>query len=74
MKESKVCCETLESAFEITKLVKFSPKRDTEFSKISSAIEEDAKVGLRKFCPTRWTVRGESINSIIQNYNVLREL
>ena len=74
MKESKVCCETLETAFEITKLVKFSPKRDAEFSKISSAMEEDAKVGLRKFCPTRWTVRGESINSIIQNYNVLREL
>lgn len=31
-------------------------------------------VGIRKFCPTRWTVRGESIKSIIENYNVLKEL
>ena len=31
-------------------------------------------MGIRKFCPTRWTVRGESISSIIENYTILNLL
>lgn len=72
MKQSKVCCETLETAFEITKLIQFSPKRNAQF-KISSE-KDGSSIGIRKFCPTRWTVRGESINSILENYNILKEL
>ena len=30
--------------------------------------------GVRVLCPTRWTVRADSMMSIIQNYNVLNEL
>ena len=26
------------------------------------------------FCPTRWTVRGDSIESILVNYNTLKQL
>ena len=26
------------------------------------------------FCPNRWTVRGDAIASIIENYEVLKEL
>jgi hypothetical protein len=76
MKGSKVCCEALETAFEISKLIKFSPKRNAAFNKINSeTVTDDChSIGIRKFCPTRWTVRGESIMSIIQNYNVLKEL
>lgn len=33
-----------------------------------------SQVGIRKFCPTRWTVRGSSINSILENFNALKEL
>ncbi len=74
MKQSTVCSEALESAFEITKLIKYSPKRNVQFNKISSEHEDERSTGIRKFCPTQWTVRGESINSILQNYNVLKEL
>ena len=31
-------------------------------------------MGIRKFYPTRWTVRGESISSIIENYTILNQL
>ena len=32
VKQSKVCCDTLETALEVTKLVKFSPKRNAAFN------------------------------------------
>ena len=31
-------------------------------------------MGIRAFCPTRWTVRGDAIASIIENYEVLNPL
>ena len=31
-------------------------------------------VGIRSFCPTRWTVRGDSVGSILENFNILIEL
>ena len=30
--------------------------------------------GIRVLCPTRWTVRADSMKSIVDNYNVLNEL
>ena len=30
--------------------------------------------GIRVLCPTRWTVRGESLGSVIANYAVLQEI
>ena len=68
MKQSTVCSEALESAYEITKLIKYSPKRNAQFNKIASELKDDERSsGIRKFCPTRWTVRGESIGSILEN-------
>ena len=42
----------------------------------SERTDEDVPVviGVRKFCPTRWTIRGMSISSIIDNYNILKHL
>ena len=76
MKKSKVCKDALETAFEITRLVKFSPKRNAAFDKIRAAQEDEnqSPVGLRAFCHTRWTVRGDSLESILVNYNSLLEL
>ena len=28
-------------------------------------------MGIRKFCPTRWTVRGDSVESIVKNLKQL---
>ena len=71
LKESKVCCDALDTAFEICKLIKFSA-----FDRIKSQTEEDlvASVGIRNFCPTRWTVRGNSVGGILENYNILNDL
>ena len=77
IKQSKVCRDALETAFEISKLVKFSPKRNAAFDRIKADTPEDdchTGVGIRSFCPTRWTVRGDSISSILDNYNVLKQL
>ena len=69
VKQSKVCCEALEIAYEISKLIKFSPKRNASFNVIKARITEDDdfKGGIRTFCPTRWTVRGNAVGSILEN-------
>ena len=36
--------------------------------------EDSSSIGIRTFCPTRWTVRGHSIESILSNYNTLKQL
>ena len=71
IKQSKICRNTSETAFEISKLIKFPPKRNAAFDRIKADIpEEEARmvVGIRSFCLTRWTVRGDSISSILDNY------
>jgi len=73
---SVMCKDALETAFEITRLVKFSPKRNAAFDKIRAAKKNDnqSPVGLRTFCHTRWTVRGDSLESVVANYNSLLQL
>ena len=64
----------LDTAFEITRLIKFSPKRNTAFDQIKSRSEDDTYtilIGICTFCHTRWTVRGDAIESILVNYNTL---
>ena len=74
VKQSKVCRDALDTAFEITRLIKFSPKRNAAFDKIKSSAENDghhSPIGIRTFCHTRWTVRGDAIESILVNYSTL---
>ena len=76
VKQSKVCCEALEVAYKISRLIKFSPKRNASFNAIKAQItEEDGfKPDIRTFCPTRWTVRGNAVGNIIENYIALSQL
>lgn len=77
IKQSRVCREALETAFEISKLIKFSPKRNAAFNRIKAEIADEdhgSGVGIRTLCPTWWTVRGNSIGSILENYEVLNQL
>ena len=58
---------------EITKLVKLSPRRSSVFQHLKDEIApQDA--GIRVLCPTRWTVRAEALNSIVDNFEVLQNL
>ena len=79
--------ETLEDAYELTKLIKYSPKRQAALKNIQKQLKiENLKlpVGgntdaetfsrLRLFCPTRWVVRAKSLHSIYNNYRSVPEM
>ena len=57
----------MDTVFEISKLLQYSPKRMSLFKDVKAEVSPDA-VGFRILCPTRWTVRNETFRSIIDNY------
>lgn len=72
MKNSTVCQAALETAFEVSKLLNYSLKREAAFDRIKSSNEENSfACSVRSFCPTHLTVRGDSIESLLDNYQVL---
>ena len=73
VKNSKLLKDALENTFEVSKLVKFSPKRDVMFEKLKDKLAPDTP-GFCVLCPTRWTVRANSLQSVLDNYSVLQEL
>ena len=76
IKRPKVCNDALDVAFEIIKLVKFSPKRNAAFDYIKAEVVEENGFapGNKPFCLTRWVFWGHSIGSILENYQVSKEL
>lgn len=73
IKKSSVMKNALDTTHEITKLVKYSPRRESLFNVIKDDITP-GNTGIRTLCPTRWTVRADSMLSIIKNYSILQEL
>ena len=71
LKGIKVMEDTLDTVYEITKLIKKSPKRDSIFKKYKDDISRDSP-GIRILRPTRWTVRAEALVSIAENYEALQ--
>ena len=50
--------------------MKYSPRRDAIFHKLKEEISPQVP-GLSNLCPTRWTVRAASLESIRLNYETL---
>ena len=75
VKKNKILRDTLDTVFEISKLVKFSPKREAIFNRLKSELAPSTP-GFRTLCPTtcRWTVRALSLQNVIDNYKVLNAL
>ena len=73
IKKCKLTRDVLDVTHEISKLVKFSPKRNAIFDKIKEELSPDTP-SFRVLCPTRWTVRAKSLQSVIDNYAVLQQL
>ena len=73
VKKNKLLRNTLDTTLEISKLLKFSPRRDAMFNALKSQISPESP-GFRTLCPTRWTVRGCSLESILENYSVFEML
>lgn len=69
----KVLRDSMDTVHEISKLIKYSPKRDTQFEKLKCEISPDTP-GFRVLCPTRWTVRAATLKSIMDNYTVFQSL
>ena len=73
IKKSSVMKNSLDTVHEITKLVKHSPRRENLFNAIKDDLAP-GNTGIRILCPSRWTVRADSMGSIVKNYSVLQEL
>ena len=65
--------DALETMREITKLIKFSPKREAIFRafKQENDLASSSSIGIRVLCSTRWTVSADSLFSILENYSAL---
>ena len=66
-------CDALETTHEITKLIKYSPRREAIFQKVKERLPSESPstgAGICVLCPTRWTVRAVSLKSVIDNFDV----
>lgn len=73
IKNCKYIKDALDVAFEVSKLVKFSPKRTAELEKLKEELALDSP-GVHDLCPTRWAVRAASLKSMLSNYAALQQL
>ena len=73
VKDCKVMKDALDTTYEVSKIVKYSPKRNTVLQNLKETLALDT-TAFRKLCPTRWTVRVDCLKSVIDNYCFLQEL
>ena len=60
----------LDLVMELSKLIRYSPKRSTLFSALQTQLSPGSAT-LKPLCPTRWTVRTAAISAVLCNYSVL---
>ena len=61
--------------YNLVQLIRFSPKRLSLFDSLRKDValnSGETTTSLRMLCPTRWTVRHNSIDSIMKNYKILQ--
>ena len=63
----------MDTTYEISNLVKRSPKRDEMLQKIQKDVLLEYP-RFRVLCPTRWTVRAESMKRILDNCVALQQV
>ena len=68
-KEIQLIRNTLDTIQELSNLIHFSPKRKALFDKIKNDFAD--LPSLTTFCPTRWTVKAKSFESVLLNYEPL---
>ena len=71
----EVIRDVLNFIYELTQLIKMSPKRLTFFDSLRREVTintGELTPRLRILCPTRWTVRHSSIASILKNYSIIQ--
>ena len=73
IKQNKLLCDALDITSEISKLLKYSPRRDSLFETLKKELAPDVP-SFRTLCPTRWTVKASSLESVLNNYKVFQAL
>ena len=71
LKQLNLIKDVLDTSREITKLIKYSPRRERIFMKLKERLPASS-TGIRVLCPTRWAVRADTLSSIISNYEALQ--
>jgi len=67
----KVIQEALTVTAEISSIIRASPKCLAQFHHLQQELSPGAP-GIKPLCPTRWTVRTQSLRAVILNYSVLQ--
>ena len=67
VKNARFLKGSMDSTYNISILIKKSPKKDAMLQKIRKEISLEYP-GFRVLCPTRWTVRAESMKIILGNW------
>ena len=65
----KVMKDALDTAHETVKLIKYFPQRQLSFMTLKAELAPGTP-GVRLLCPTRWTVRGQAVQSMVDNHTV----
>ena len=73
VKNARFLKDSMDTTYDISNLIKKSPKRDAMLQKIRKDISLEYP-GFKVFCPTRWTVRTESMKSILDNWVALQQV
>ena len=73
VKQNKILRDVLDITAEISKLLYYSPRRDTLFENLKAQATPHVP-GFRTLCPTWWTVKASSLDSVIDNYEVFQDL
>lgn len=71
----QVIRDILNFIYELTQLIKMSPKRLTLFDSLRTEVSINTgklTQHLRMLCPTRWAVRHASISSVLRNYSIVQ--
>ena len=66
--------DALSITTEISSIIRSLPKRWAQFRHLQDELNPGTP-GLKPLCPTRWTVRTESLHAVIKNYSlIIKEL
>ena len=74
LKQSKLMSDALDLTREITKLIKCSSCREGIFQDLKEKLEGGSTQVIRVLCPTRWTVKANSLTSILNNYETPQDI
>ena len=73
VKQIKNLRDMFDTISEISKLLKYSPNRNSMFHKLKDELVPETPAS-RTLCSTRWTMRAASLQSVVENWVVLQEL